>query len=219
VKIAMHQAAQNVARSPLARLQRLARPRRLHERCELCGATIASTHQHLLELSNRQLVCACDACAILFSDEHATRYRRVPRDGRLLVEFELSDAMWESLHIPINLAFFYHDSGAKRVIAMYPSPAGATESLLTIESWAELTDANPALLRMQSDVEALLINRLGDRRDAFLVPIDQCYKLVGTIRAHWRGLSGGGDVWKEIARFFQDLHQRCAPLKGAAVHA
>jgi hypothetical protein len=215
----MQQEAQNLPRSPLARLQRLARPRRLHERCELCGSVIPSEHQHLLELSNRRLVCACDACAILFSDKQTMRYRRVPRDGSLLADFQLSDAAWESFHVPINLAFFYHDSAAKRVIAMYPSPAGATESLLTMESWAELTDANPALLTMQSDVEALLINRLGDRREAFLVPIDECYKLVGTIRSGWRGLSGGSEVWREIAQFFQDLHRRCRTVKGTAVHA
>ena len=204
-------------------MQRLARPRQPHERCELCGAAIASEHQHLLELANRQLVCACDACAILFSDEHTKRYRRVPRDGSLLADFRLPEEMWESLHIPINLAFFYHDSSAKRVVAMYPSPAGATESLLTMESWSELTEANPVLLKMQSDVEALLINRLGERRDAFLVPIDECYKLVGTIRTHWRGLSGGSEVWKELAAFFKELNRRCAPregtTKGMPVHA
>ena len=32
----------------------------------------------------------------------------------------------------------------------------------------------------------------------YIVPIDECYRLVGLIRMHWRGLSGGTEVWKEI---------------------
>ena len=58
------------------------------------------------------------------------------------------------------------------------------------------------LLSMQPDVEALLVNRVGSAREYFLVPIDECYKLVGLIRIHWRGLSGGSLVWGEIAEFF-----------------
>jgi hypothetical protein len=52
--------------SALASLRRFARPRPLRERCDLCDADLADEHAHLLELSNRRLVCACDACAILF---------------------------------------------------------------------------------------------------------------------------------------------------------
>jgi hypothetical protein len=173
----------------------------------------------LLELSNRQLVCVCDACAILFAGENARRYRRVPRDGRALFAFDLPDELWDALHVPINLVFFYHDSTAARIVAMYPSPAGATESLLTMDSWAQLTRGNPALLDMISDVEALLINRLGVQREAFLVPIDACYRLVGTIRSNWRGLSGGAEVWKEIAAFFEDLRRRFASPRQGATHA
>ena len=55
---------------------------------------------------------------------------------------------------------------------------------------------------MEPDVEALLINRVGPAREYFLAPIDECYRLVGLIRLHWRGLSGGTEVWKEIQGFF-----------------
>jgi hypothetical protein len=58
------------------------------------------------------------------------------------------------------------------------------------------------------DVEALLVNRVGAARDYFIVPIDECYKLVGLIRLHWRGLSGGAVVWGEIGRFFDELRRR-----------
>ena len=57
---------------------------------------------------------------------------------------------------------------------------------------------------------ALLVNRVGHVRGAapaeyYLVPIDECYKLVGLIRTHWRGLSGGTEVWREIGAFFAAL--------------
>jgi hypothetical protein len=48
------------------------------------------------------------------------------------------------------------------------------------------------------------------------VPIDACYKLVGLIRLHWRGLSGGAEVWKEIAKFFQSIKERAGSLGGGA---
>ena len=59
--------------------------------------------------------------------------------------------------------------------------------------------------QMQSDVEALLANRVGDARAYFIAPIDKCYELVGTIRKHWKGLSGGEEVWREIDEFFTGL--------------
>jgi hypothetical protein len=60
---------------------------------------------------------------------------------------------------------------------------------------------------MERDVEALLVNRVRGAREHFLVPIDECYSLVGLIRMHWRGLSGGREVWEKIDRFFQDLRE------------
>ena len=42
-------------------------------------------------------------------------------------------------------------------------------------------------------------------REHWLVPIDDCYELVGLIRTRWRGFGGGEEVWDAIARFFDDL--------------
>jgi len=192
-------------RGPLAALRRFVRPPRTQERCELCGLELRPEHEHLLELATRRLACSCDACAVLFSGQQNGRFRRVPRRVQLLPDFQLTDAQWENLHVPISLAFFYESSVAGHVVALYPSPAGVTESLLTLEAWQELVDANPALRDLEPDVEALLVNRVGQARDYYRVSIDECFALAGLIRTHWRGLSGGTAVWEEIGRFFSRL--------------
>jgi hypothetical protein len=185
------------------------------ERCDRCSAALAGNHQHLLELSSRQLLCACDACAILFSNQSDATYRRVPQRRKYLLDFCLTDAQWESLLIPIGMAFFFHSTAAGKVMAIYPGPAGATESLLALESWDEIVQHNPILLDMEPDVEALLVHRVGSVRAYYLVPIDTCYKLVGLLRTHWRGLSGGTEVWKAIGQFFVELQQQSSSLSEA----
>jgi len=180
------------------------------ERCELCNAPLPTEHQHLIEPANRKLSCACEACALLFSNHGEKKYKRVPRRVRFLPDFQLSDSQWDGLMMPINMAFFFRSTPQGRVIALYPSPAGATESLLALDTWEEIVQNNPVLEQMESDVEALLVNRIGHSRgysspEYYLVPIDECYKLVGLIRGRWQGLSGGADVWKGIAEFFVGL--------------
>jgi hypothetical protein len=204
--------------SALTALRRFARPRAPQERCELCAANLAEEHAHLVETTSRRLICACDPCAILFSNQGAARYRRVPRRAEHLPDFCLTDVTWEGLRLPINLAFFLHSSAAGRVVAFYPSPAGATESLVALDAWQELVGDNPVLRDFEPDVEALLVNRMGGARDCYRTGIDQCYKLVGLVRTHWRGLSGGEAVWDEIGRFFAGLKERSAG-KGGAAHA
>ncbi len=190
----------------LSALRRFVRPKPQGEVCELCGVSIASGHQHLVEPEKQhRIVCTCDACAVLFSTQQNGRYRRVPRDARMLPDFQMSDTDWDALHLPIALAFFFHSTPAGRVIALYPSPAGAMESLLTFDTWQELVYANPVLSEFGPDVEALLVNRVGNNRIYCRAPIDKCFELVGLIRMHWRGLSGGTEVWKEINRFFESL--------------
>jgi len=183
---------------------------RAEERCELCGEQISGAHRHLLETVSREIRCVCRACAILFDREAASegRYRLIPARCRRLEGFHLPDAQWEALGIPVGTAFLFRSLPAGQVVAVYPSPAGATEVLLPPGAWEALERANPALAGMAPDVEALLIHRIRGAREQFLVPIDDCYRLVGLVRLHWKGLSGGEAVWKEIARFFAGLRRR-----------
>jgi hypothetical protein len=191
--------------SAFATLQSLTRKSRLSEHCDMCGVGLMHQHQHLLEPVARRLVCACDACAVLFYQSGETKYKRVPRRVRFLKDFQMTDGQWDSLLIPIGLAFFVESSPENRVLALYPSPAGSTESLLSLEAWCDIVQENPVLAEMESDVEALLVNRLDHGAEYYLAPIDKCYELVGLIRSNWRGLSGGTEVWEKIRDFFVEL--------------
>jgi hypothetical protein len=150
-----------------------------------------------------------------------TKYKRVPRRVLELADFRLTDGQWESLMVPINMAFFFRSTPDSRVVAFYPSPAGAMESLLPLETWKDIEDANVVLKEMDPDVEALLVNRIGHSRgftapEYYILPIDECYKLVGLIRARWHGLSGGTEVWQEIGRFFDGLKGRATAVREEA---
>lgn len=207
--------ARQGTRKPFSTLQRFAQrasdaAQAAQEQCELCSDPIPQKHRHLLEVSAREIKCVCRACSILFDDDAASRgrYRLVPDRRLYLKDFQISSVQWESLRIPVEIAFFFHSTPAERVVAFYPSPMGPTESLLQLSTWEELEDSNRVLQSLEPDVEALLVNRARGATDYFLVPVDECYSLVGLIRMRWRGLSGGQEVWEEIARFFAALRER-----------
>jgi hypothetical protein len=183
------------------------------ELCELCGAPVPPEHRHVLDLDKRDLLCACRACSLLFDRDAAGggHYMLVPDRRFALEDFRLDDAVWERLSIPVDMAFFFRSSSEGRVMAYYPSPAGPTESLLGLEAWGDIEAANPVLAEMADDVEALLVNRAKGARRQWIVPIEDCYALVGLIRTRWRGFTGGDEVWQEIDGFFRALDARCAP--------
>lgn len=184
------------------------------ERCELCAAPIPSIHPHLLEIDTRDLRCSCQACTVLFPNGSEARFKRVPDRVTYLRDFTLSEEQWNSLSLPIDLVFFVDRTDAGRVVAIYPGPAGPAESALTLGMWEEIAKLNS--IDLEPDVEALLIDRRGTNRDHFLVPIDECYKLVGIIRSKWRGLSGGSDVRNAIDGFFDSLRERSSRKREAA---
>ncbi len=204
--------------SPLQRMARRAAQEREEalEHCDLCSAPIAPEHRHLLDVGTRERMCACRPCSLLFDRAAAgaggRHYRLVP-DRRLRIDdLELDDVAWADLRLPVELAFFFHSTPAERVQAFYPSPMGATESLLGLDAWRSLEDANPVLTTLEPDVEALLVHRARGERRHHIVPISDCYELSGLIRTRWRGLTGGREVWAEISRFYDALDGRARPV-------
>lgn len=185
--------------------------RPVEEACELCAVKVASLHPHLVEPSTRRILCACDPCAILFQDRTDGRYRRVPRDVRALGADGMTEVQWDALGLPVHLVFFVRSSTAGKVVALYPSPAGAMESSLPLEGWTAIEEALPAVKAMQADVEALLVYRVRDQRVHLLAPIDECYRLVGLVRAR-RGHVSTAGVDGEVASFLDELAKRASPV-------
>jgi hypothetical protein len=198
--------------SVIKTLRRFRQPQTVQERCELCGAGLSFNHRHLLEISSGRIVCTCDPCSLRFQDVVGGRFKLIPRDAWCVDQLSVPDVEWENLALPINLAFFFYSTAEKKMKALYPSPAGATESLLPLAAWNSLTERNPQLGTMQSDVEAFLVNRVGAHREYYVVPIDVCFELVGIVRTHWRGLSGGDSVWQQVETFFARLRADARPV-------
>lgn len=110
--------------------------------------------------------------------------------------------------IPIGIAFLFQNSTVNRVMALYPSPAGPVESLLTLDAWQEIVRDNADLRTLENDVEGLLVYRVGTARENFIIPIDECFRLIGLIRMNWKGFSGGMGMWREVAKFLEHLKER-----------
>jgi hypothetical protein len=184
------------------------------ERCELCATPIGRDHGHVVDLEQRGLRCTCRACYLLFTHEGAAggRWRAVPDRYLHDPAFRLDQAQWDALQIPVRTAFLFRNSALGRWVAFYPSPAGATESLLELAAWDDVLAANPRLPPVAPDVEALLLHARPGGFGCFLVPIDACYELVGLVRLHWKGFDGGEEVWRELDAFFERLRARSRAL-------
>lgn len=176
------------------------------ERCDLCAEPVQPGHRHLLDVVARELSCACRACAVLFDQRQAGggHYLLVPERRLRLTGGEIDGALWARTGIPVELAFFVRH-GTGEVTAGYPSPLGALRSAVDPQTWQALAADRPALLGMADDVEALLVNRSRGAREQWLVPLDECYRLVAVVRAHWSGFGGGTEVWDRVEAFFQQL--------------
>jgi len=180
------------------------------EHCELCSAPVPEEHRHLLDVDGGEVLCACQACTILFDREAASNghYRLLP-DRRQA----LSGLNPGRLGVPVGLAFFVvQPDGTVR--AHYPSPAGATQWEVDAQAWRHAARECPPLASLAPQVEALLVDTTGDHREAWLVPVDDCYRLVAIVRREWKGLTGGDRVRPEIDRFFDDVRRRHGPHPG-----
>ena len=211
---------------PLAVLQRIRQQKPSQvvlagERCEICTEPISDDHGHLVDLEARNLLCACRGCYLLFTSDGAGggHFRAVPDRYLSVSDFGLSPGQWDDFQIPVGVVFFFANSALGHVVALYPGPAGATESELSLDAWTDLVAANPVLATLQPDVEAFLVRAergpgaSGNGEGAFspeayLVPIDACYELVGQLRQLWRGFDGGREAHQAMDAFFDDIRAK-----------
>lgn len=184
-------------------------------RCEMCRDTLGDRHGHVVDVEQRSVLCTCRACYLLFTHEGTAggRYRAVPERVCYDPGRPIADPDWNELQIPVAMAFFFCNSVLGRVVAGYPSPGGATECELDLAAWDRLAVTHPLLAAMTPDVEAIFVNRAGDPPEAFLIPVDECYALVGELRLRWQGFDGGAEVRAAIASFLAGLRQRAVELK------
>jgi hypothetical protein len=195
------------AQGALARLIRSSAARSApaaREVCELCAAPVPEEHRHLYDLSEHQVRCACEACAVLFAGDGAGggTFRLVPRRRMRLGRVDTAP-----LGVPVGLAFFVpHADGT--VTAQGPSPAGAMRWEVDARAWRRAAGQCPELALLQPEVEALLVNTVRGMDHHWIVPVDDCFRLVALVRREWRGLSGGGRVWPAVEEFFAGLTER-----------
>jgi len=201
------------------------------ERCEMCREVLGERHGHVVDLEKRSLSCTCRACYLLFTREGAAggRYRAVPEHVYHDPGRPLTDADWNELQIPVAMAFFFYNSALDRVVAGNPSPGGATECELDLTAWDRLAAAYPLLGALAPDVEAIFVNRADQdsvspggrppqappRYEVFLIPVDECYSLVGELRMRWQGFDGGAEARAALATFTGGLRRRAVPMEGS----
>ena len=178
------------------------------EVCDLCGITIPERHRHLLHLVERRIDCACESCWNVRSGD--PEYRPAGNRTLWLPDLDIPDDLWAAFQIPIGLAFFMDSTVTACVVALYPSPGGATESELHFASWERMRALNPVLRGLEPDIEGLVVNRLASPPAYAIAPIDQCYALTGAIKLHWEGISGGPGVQEAVTRFFDELRSEAA---------
>jgi hypothetical protein len=182
------------------------------EVCEMCAQPIADAHNHIVDVESRNLMCTCRGCWLLFTARGAGggHFKAVPERYESVPELARDNALWEALDVPVGVAFFFRNSALDRVCAFYPSPAGATESMLALETWEAVAAARPELATLDDDVEALLVrlDRDAPEGSCFIVPIDCCYELVGILRSQWRGFDGGQEARDSIDAFFTEIRLR-----------
>jgi hypothetical protein len=185
------------------------------ERCEMCRDVLDERHGHVVDLEKRSLACTCRACYLLFTHEGAAggRYRAVPEHVYHDPGRPLTDADWNELQIPVAMAFFFYNSALGRVVAGYPSPGGATECELDLTAWDRLAAAHPLLGALAPDVEAIFVHRSEHGNEVFLIPVDECYSLVGELRMKWQGFDGGAEARAALAAFLDRLRRRAVLLE------
>jgi hypothetical protein len=182
----------------LARLKRFVAPKPSADVCGLCAAALGATHAHLFDRTRQALECVCAPCALVLEPNPTGRWVRVPHRAERLSESPIGGAAWDSLGLPIGLAFFVRSSAHRGVTAWYPGPAGAVRCQLSFV---------PPQLDLEEDIEALLVNRLDGGCTAYRLSLDECFALVGLIRTKWHGFTGGAGVKDAVTGFLARIER------------
>jgi len=153
------------------------------EKCEVCGRPLSDEHRHLLELDERRILCACEPCIAMKSGLES--YCPVGTRTLWLDDFQFSDELWAAFQLPVGLAFFLRSTGTNTVVALYP-----------------------ILNDLEADAEAFVVNRISGEHQHAIVPIDECYRLVGVIKSTWEGISGGNAISNAVPKFFTYVRQK-----------
>ncbi|MEU6478660.1 DUF5947 family protein [Streptomyces sp. NPDC047017] len=174
------------------------------ETCELCAAPVAGEHAHVYDTAQAEVRCACGPCSVLFAGDGAAggHFRLVPRR-----RVRLGRVDTEALGVPVGLVFFVPRADGT-VTAQGPSPAGAMRWEVDAAAWRRAAGQCPELASMEPDVEALLVNTVRGLDHHWIVPVDDCFRMVAVVRREWRGLSGGSRVWPAVEEFFAGLTER-----------
>jgi Family of unknown function (DUF5947) len=173
--------------------------------CEHCRAPIPETHEHLIALPGRRLVCVCAPCAATAPQAGSRRFRRIVPQCVKLADFFISDELWLAFDIPVEMAFFIRDERSGDPIALYPGPAGLVQSESPLDAWNELTGQYPWLAQLAPETEALLVNRTNRMRDYYRLSTDYCFGLSGLMRKEWRGFGGGPEFRDRLEAWFTGL--------------
>jgi hypothetical protein len=183
--------------------------------CDLCALPLDDPHRHLLDtrpdegaenggVPGGDLLCACRACGLLFAPDGVEqgRYLAVP-DRRI----RLDPVPTDRLGVPVGLAFFVPAPNGT-VSAHYPSPAGVGRWEVDSGAWRELAAERTELSEVAPLVQALTVNTVRGREQHWVLPLDDCFRLVALVRREWHGLSGGSRVWTAVDDFFANLTER-----------
>lgn len=160
-------------------------------------------HRHALNTRQSELMCLCRPCALLFERDAASQghYRLVPER-----RVRLDGPTPAALGVPVGLAYFVRDADGE-VVAHYPSPLGSTTWEIDAGTWQSHVAGCRQLASLVPEVEALLVNTVRDAEERWIVPVDDCFRLIALIGREWTGLSGGSRVWPQIEEFFAGLKE------------
>jgi Family of unknown function (DUF5947) len=178
------------------------------EACDLCAEPLSEDHPHLYDTGRAEVRCACRACSVLFADARRGtgagegQFRLIPTRRVRLPKVDTA-----ALGVPVGLVFFVPRADGS-VTAEGPSPAGAMRWEVAAAAWQRAVAGCPPLAGMTPDVEALLVNTVHGLDHHWIVPVDDCFRMLAVVRREWRGLSGGGRMWPAVERFFEELTER-----------